>query len=150
MTFAKRPGMSVIEVLMALGMASIMIFSVGNLVTATNRLSTASTAQEQASLIAQGQLEQIMSFANNPSTAGTIFSAANDGSKKYSLNTSGSPWTLQEVTSPPATAWLTLSADPTDPNIQTVTSYSEWMNGGRTNTESMTTILTDWKNLVPS
>lgn len=149
MSPTQRPGMSVIEVLVALGMASILIFSVGNLVSATHRLNSASASEEKAVLVAQAQLEQLASFANDPATAGSVFSAANDGSKKYYINTTQLLWVLEDVTAASPTNWITITATAGDANVQNVTSFAKWTNGTVTHQEQISTIITDWKNLVP-
>lgn len=150
MKSTQRPGMSVIEVLVALGMASILIFSVGNLVSTTHRLNSASAAQQQATLAAQAQIEQLVSMAASDTLSATpIFSVTNDGSKKYTVDTSTTPWTLIDVTATPGTAWVTLTVSNGDSNVQNVTSSSTWQSGSLSHTETITTILTDWKNLVP-
>lgn len=61
----QRPGFGIIEVLIALGMATIIIVSVGNTLAANDRLSTASLAKERALNYARQGLEIIQSIKND-------------------------------------------------------------------------------------
>lgn len=144
---AQRPGMSVIEVLVALGMASILIFSVGNLVSATHRLDSASAAQEKAVLLAQQQLEQLASYPKDIATASLIFK--DHGAVFFQFDTTSGSLVLNEFATQPTDHWFTMSTVGMDPNVQSVTSFAEWKSGSLTHQERLSTIITDWKNLAP-
>lgn len=60
----RHPGFSVIEVIVALGMGVIVITVVGNLVSATNRLTSSSGKEVQATAYAKQWLEILSSQAN--------------------------------------------------------------------------------------
>ncbi len=147
MRATQRPGMSVIEVLVALGMASILIFSVGNLVSATHRLDSASAAQEKAVLLAQQQLEQLASYPKDLATASLIF--IDHGAVFFQFDTTSGSLVLNEFAIQPSDHWFTMSTAGIDPNVQNITSFAEWTSGSFTHQEKLSTIMTDWKNLGP-
>lgn len=72
---ARRTGFGLIEVIIAIGMAAVIIASVGNTLAANDRLSTSSLAKEQALNYARQGIEVVQSIAQStfgctPLTAG--------------------------------------------------------------------------------
>lgn len=168
----RRSGFSVIEVIIALGMAAVVISAVGNLTAATHRLTSSSGKEIQATAYAKQWLELISAQANQQfgcnCTAGTCsggspntctiggqqcqadarpgFSscwvAAPMDLSPFTFTGSG-PWTATDPAAPAGfTRTMTISTYTGDPNEKQVTVNVAWTGGH----VQLSTLLTAWKN----
>lgn len=166
----QRPGNTIVEVLLAIGIASIVVASVGNLIVAVNRVDRTSAHRDQALGYAREALEVVAAiadgeFARTTNCGTTGYGAVPTGynscwsacptsgcSAVYHVekNLSGDWEILAGNELVPAnndfTRTIVLAPVDSDHNVKKVTSTVSWTERNQPRTVIQETIVSGWKN----
>lgn len=158
-----RSGNTIVEALLAIGIASIVVTTVGSLIIAVNRVDRTSAHKDQAVSYAREALEIVSLIASDEfsSTTGCTPQAGytscwvqcpqNVCAASYQIATSGSTWTLTSGeqnlgTNPTFTRSITIAAVGGDENVKRVTVDVSWTERSQPKTVTQETIVTGWQD----
>lgn len=171
----RRPGNSIVEVLLAIGIASIVIASVGSLIVSVNRVERASAHRDQAVALAREALEISASIAPEafacvpaatacPCTPQPGYTSCWSpcpvtvpgctAASVFHPVTSGGTWQFaagaESLGSTPAfTRQVAFEPIDADQGLKRVTATVAWEEHGRSSQVVQQTILSGWKNITP-
>ena len=150
-------GVSVIEVLIALGMAGVIIASVGNVLLSVKRISAESANKERATEYAREALEIVAeqqgALFSCSTTAGPCACTPLTGYTSCWPSYNGAVTASFPAIDPAFTRTVTVGdwkrgdTGVSDTNVKKVTSAVSWVERGQTKSVTLTSILSAWKNL---
>ncbi|MDD5039947.1 MAG: hypothetical protein PHY34_02245 [Patescibacteria group bacterium] len=150
-----KKGISAVEVLISIGMAGVMIVSIGMAMSAIHRLNTSSSNKEQALAYAKESIEIITEnqqalFGCRPASGTCTCPHQITGYDSCWVETSNSPVAGTEtITDTEFSRMIAIENLGGDANRKKITAQVNWIEKGNTKSTSLTTTLTAWKEIPP-